>query len=249
VCGGTAPAVAAGIEPVADRPGRGGGSGRPLKVRVKTAKRRSAASTRWLERQLNDPYVARAQAEGYRARSAFKLIEIDDRYRLLAPGKRVVDLGAAPGGWSRIAAERVRSTDAAPLVIAVDYLDMDPLPGVILLKKDFLDDDAPDAIRAALGGHAADVVLSDMAAPTTGHRRTDHLRTIHLCEMAADFAVSILNPGGHFVAKVFRGGTEGELLTTLKREFAAVHHVKPPSSRAESVELYLVAKGFRGSRS
>jgi len=226
---------------------RSSGRGRnDLKVRVKTARRRSAQSTRWLERQLNDPYVARAKAEGHRARSAFKLLEMDDRYHLLAPGKRVVDLGAAPGSWSVIAAERVRSTDLEPRVVAVDYLDVDPIPGVVTLKKDFLDDDAPDAIRAALGGHGADVVVSDMAAPTTGHRPTDHLRTIHLCEVAADFAVSILNPGGHFVAKVFRGGTENELLAMLKRSFTSVHHVKPPASRQESVELYLVAKGFRG---
>jgi 23S rRNA (uridine2552-2'-O)-methyltransferase len=232
---------------VPDRPDKGGGSGRrSLKVRVKTARRRSASSTRWLERQLNDPYVARARDEGYRARSAYKLIEIDDRHHLLAPGKRVVDLGAAPGGWSKIAADRVRSTDADPLVVAVDILDMDPLPGVLVLKKDFLEENAPDLIRAALGGHGADVVLSDMAAPTTGHRRTDHLRTIYLCEVAADFALSVLKPGGHFVAKVFRGGAEGELLAILKRNFASVHHVKPPSSRPESVELYLVAKGFRG---
>jgi 23S rRNA (uridine2552-2'-O)-methyltransferase len=230
-----------------DRRDRTGGSGRrSLKVRVKTARRRSASSTRWLERQLNDPYVARARDEGYRARSAFKLKEIDDRYKLLSPGKRVIDLGAAPGGWSRIAAERVRSTDADPRVIAVDLLDMEPLSGVVVLKKDFLDDDAPDAIREALGGQPADVVLSDMAAPTTGHRRTDHLRTIHLCEVAADFAASVLKPGGHFVAKVFQGGAEGELLALLKRSFASVHHVKPPASRSESVELYLVAKGFRG---
>lgn len=222
------------------------GSGRRLKVRVKTAKRRSASSTRWLERQLNDPYVARAKAEGYRARSAYKLIEIDDRYHLLAPGKRVVDLGAAPGGWSEVAAARVQSTDGEPLVVAIDYLDMDPLPGVVVLKKDFLDDDAPEALRAALGGHPADVVLSDMAAPTTGHRQTDHLRTVHLCETAADFAVSVLRPGGHFLAKVFQGGTEGTLLQTLKQRFASVHHVKPPASRARSVELYLVAKGFKG---
>jgi 23S rRNA (uridine2552-2'-O)-methyltransferase len=223
-----------------------GGPPRRLKVRVKTAKRRSAASTRWLERQLNDPYVARARAEGYRARSAYKLIEIDDRYHLFGPGKRVVDLGAAPGGWSEVAAARAGSTDADPHVVAIDYLDMDPIPGVIVLKKDFLDDDAPDLLKAALGGHPADVVMSDMAAPTTGHRQTDHLRTIHLCEVAADFAGSVLRPGGHFVAKVFQGGTEGELLANLKRAFASVHHVKPPASRAESVELYLVAKGFRG---
>jgi 23S rRNA (uridine2552-2'-O)-methyltransferase len=236
--------VGAETEPVPDR-----GSGRrPLRIRVRTAKGRTASSKRWLERQLRDPYVARAQQEGYRARSAYKLIEIDDRYHLLAPGKRVVDLGAAPGGWSQVAATRVRSTDLNPLVVAVDLLDMAPIPGVVLIRKDFLDIDAPDAIRAALGGEVADVVLSDLAAPTTGHRQTDHLRTMALCEAAAAFAVSILGPGGHFVAKVFRGGTEGALLARLKRDFAAVHHVKPPSSRTESVELYLVARGFRSVR-
>ena len=227
--------------------GRKRGVGRrSLKVKVRTARKRTASSTRWLERQLNDPYVARAHAEGYRARSAFKLIELDDKYRLLAPGKRVVDLGAAPGGWSQVAAARVRSTAADPLVIAVDYLDMDPIPGVTILKLDFLDEKAPEAIRNALGGEAADLVLSDMAAPTTGHRRTDHLRTIALCEAAADFAATVLKPGGDFVAKVFQGGAEGDLLARLKRDFAAVHHVKPPASRAGSVELYLVARGFRG---
>jgi len=232
---------------MSDRGGKGGDSGRrSLKVHVKTARRRSASSTRWLQRQLNDPYVERARDAGYRARSAFKLIELDDRHRLLAPGKRVVDLGAAPGGWSRITAERVRSNEGNPLVVAIDFLDMEPLAGVVILKKDFLDNDAPAAIHSALGGHAADVVLSDMAAPTTGHRRTDHLRTIHLCEVAADFAASTLNPGGHFVAKVFRGGTDGELLTLLKKNFTSVQHVKPPASRPESVELFLVAKGFRG---
>jgi 23S rRNA (uridine2552-2'-O)-methyltransferase len=228
---------------MADR-GHSGGE-RRLKVRVKTAKRRAASSTRWLERQLNDPYVARAKAEGYRARSAYKLIEIDDRYKLLVPGKRVVDLGAAPGGWAEVAADRVRSTDADPRVVAVDYLDMDPLPGVIVLKRDLLDADAPETIRAALGGEPADVVLSDMAAPTTGHRQTDHLRTVHLSEVAADFALDALRPGGHFLTKVFQGGSEGELLALLKRRFRSVHHVKPPASRAASVELYLVAKDFR----
>jgi 23S rRNA (uridine2552-2'-O)-methyltransferase len=222
------------------------GSGRrALKVRVKTAKRRKASSTRWLERQLNDPYVARAHADGYRARSAYKLIELDDRYHLLASGKRVVDLGAAPGGWSQVAAARTHATVDRSMV-AIDYLGMDPLGGVTILQKDFLDPDAPDAIRAALGAQA-DLVLSDMATPTTGHRQTDHFRTVALCEAAADFAATILKPGGDFVAKVFRGGTEGELLARLKRDFAAVHHVKPPASRAQSVELYLVAKGFRGS--
>jgi 23S rRNA (uridine2552-2'-O)-methyltransferase len=228
-------------------PERSGGSGRrALKVRVKTAKRRKASSTRWLERQLNDPYVARARDEGYRARSAYKLIEIDERFHLLGSGKHVVDLGAAPGGWSQVAAAKSRSTDANPLVVAIDYLDMDPVPGVVFLKRDFLDEDAPDALKVALGGHPADVVLSDMAAPTTGHRQTDHVRTMNLCEAAADFAATVLTPGGHFVAKVFRGGTEGELLARLKREFTSLHHVKPPASRSESVELYLVALGFRG---
>jgi 23S rRNA (uridine2552-2'-O)-methyltransferase len=217
-----------------------------LKVRVKTAKRRKPSSTAWLERQLNDPYVAKAKAEGYRARSAFKLIEIDDRYHLLKPGNRVVDLGAAPGGWSEVAAARVHSSGADPRVVAIDYLDMASLAGVIVLKQDFVDEDAPDAIRAALGGHQADIVLSDMAAPTTGHRQTDHIRTMALGEAAADFARSVLRTGGHFVTKVFQGGAESDLLSVLKRDFASVHHVKPPASRAGSVELYLVAKGFRG---
>jgi 23S rRNA (uridine2552-2'-O)-methyltransferase len=224
--------------------GKGGSGRRSLKVHVKTAKRRKASSTRWLERQLNDPYVARAQAEGYRARSAYKLIELDERYHLLAPGRRVIDLGAAPGGWCQVAVERTGATPERP-VVAIDYLDMEPLPGVVVLKKDFLDEDAPAAIEAALGG-PADLVMSDMAAPTTGHRQTDHLRTIALCEAAADFAATVLKPGGDFVAKVFQGGAEGELLARLKREFTAVHHAKPPASRSQSVELYLVAKGFRG---
>jgi 23S rRNA (uridine2552-2'-O)-methyltransferase len=225
--------------------GKSGAGRRALKVRVKTAKRRTASSTRWLQRQLNDPYVARAKSAGYRARSAFKLIELDEKYRLLAPGRRVVDLGAAPGGWSQVAAAAVGATAARPLIVAIDYLDMDPIPGVTILKKDFLDEDAPDAIRAALDG-PADLVMSDLAAPTTGHRQTDHLRTIGLVEAAVDFARTILKPGGDFVAKVFRGGTEAALLADMKRDFASVHHAKPPASRQESVELYLVAKGFRG---
>lgn len=219
---------------------------RGLKVRVKTTRRRKPSSARWLQRQLNDPYVARARADGYRARSAFKLIEIDDRYRLLKPGARVVDLGAAPGSWSQVAAERVSSHNDAPLVVAIDYLAMDPLPGVVVIQKDFLDHDAPELITGAMG-EAPDVVLSDLAAPTTGHRQTDHLRTTHLSEVAADFAMTHLAVGGHFVTKVFRGGTEAELLAQLKRAFASVHHIKPPSSRAQSVELYVLAKNFRGA--
>ena len=226
---------------------KGGSGGRELTVRVKTARGRTASSQRWLERQLNDPYVARSKREGYRSRAAYKLIEIDDKHHILAPGKRVVDLGAAPGGWSQVAAQRVRSTDANPLVVAIDYLEMDQVPGVKLFIKDFLDEDAPALLEAALGG-PADVVLSDMAAPTTGHQQTDHLRTIHLAEVGADFALSVLRPGGHFLSKVFRGGAEGTLLTTLKQNFASVHHIKPPASRAGSVELFVLAKGFKGRK-
>jgi 23S rRNA (uridine2552-2'-O)-methyltransferase len=222
---------------------------RALKVKVKSSKHRKASSHRWLERQLNDPYAAAARAEGYRARSAYKLAEIDDRFHLLAPGRRVVDLGAAPGGWSQIAAARVRSSEAHPLVVAVDILDVDPIPGVVILKRDILEETALGDIRAALGGAAVDVVLSDMAASTVGHRQTDHLRTMRLTEAALEAALALLKPGGDLVAKAFRGGTENELLVQLKRAFASVRHVKPPASRAESVELYLVARGFRGEPS
>ncbi|MBB3929661.1 23S rRNA (uridine2552-2'-O)-methyltransferase [Kaistia hirudinis] len=224
-----------------------GSGGRELTVRVKTARGRTASSQRWLERQLNDPYVARSKREGYRSRAAYKLIEIDDKHHILAPGKRVVDLGAAPGGWSQVAVQRVGSTDADPRVVAIDYLEMDELPGVKLFIKDFLDEDAPALLEQALGG-PADVVLSDMAAPTTGHQQTDHLRTIYLAEVGADFALNVLRPGGHFLSKVFRGGAEGSLLTTLKQNFATVHHIKPPASRAGSVELFVLAKGFKGRK-
>lgn len=222
------------------------GAGRQLTVKVKTAKGRKTASTRWLQRQLNDPYVADAKRLGYRSRAAFKLIEIDDRHRLLSPGKRVIDLGAAPGGWCQVAAERVRSREDGPSVVGIDYLDMDPIEGVVLLKKDFNDPDAPQALIDALGGHKADLVLSDMAAPTTGHKATDHLRIVALVELAADFAIQVLAPGGAFVAKVFQGGTEHELLALLKQHFTTTLHAKPPASRAGSAETYLVAKGFRG---
>ncbi len=228
----------------------GGGAGRKsdrdLKVRVKTSKGRKIGSTLWLQRQLNDPYVAKAKAEGYRSRAAYKIIELHERYKLFHKGQRVVDLGAAPGGWSQVAAPIVGSTQDNPLVVGIDYLDMDPIEGVILLKKDFNDDDAPGALIEALGGHRPDIVLSDMAAPTTGHRATDHLRIMQLVELAADFAVKVLNPGGSFVAKVFQGGTEHELLKTLKQHFSTTAHAKPPASRAGSAESYLVAKGFKG---
>ena len=228
------------------KPGAGSGH-RGLRERVKTARGRKVSSQRWLERQLNDPYVARSKEEGYRSRAAYKLIEIDDRYDILRNGQRVVDLGAAPGCWSQVAAARSGSTDDEPRVVGIDYLDVEPLPGVIFLKTDFLDPDAPALIREALGGARADVLLSDMAAPTTGHRATDHLRIIALCEVAAEFAREVLAPGGVFLAKVFRGGTEHTLLADLKRDFAKVHHVKPPASRSDSPELYLLATGFRAA--
>ena len=223
-----------------------GAGDRGLHTRVKTAAGRRESSTKWLERQLNDPYVRRAKIDGYRSRAAYKLIEIDDKQRLLKPGYRVVDLGCAPGGWCQVAVDRVKSKAEAPKVVGIDYLDMDHVPGTLFLKKDFLDDDAPDALLEALGGHPPDVVLSDMAAPTTGHRQTDHIRTTHLFEIAIDFARQNLVPGGSFLAKVFRGGTENALLSDLKREFKQVAHLKPPASRKESPELYVIAKGFRG---
>ena len=221
-----------------------GGGSRALTTRIKNSGLKSS-SRRWLERHLNDPYVHRSKAEGWRSRAAFKLIEIDDRYQFLKPGMRVIDLGAAPGGWCQVAVSRVGSSDADPHVVGIDYLGMDPVPGAPVLEMDFLDDAAPALLLERLGG-APDVVLSDMAAPTTGHRQTDHIRTTHLCEVAAAFAMDVLKPGGHFLAKAFQGGMETTLLADLKRHFTTVHHVKPPASRAESVELYLLAKGFKG---
>ena len=227
--------------PTSKTPGRGT---RELKVQVRAGKRRSLASKLWLDRQLNDPYVARAKREGMRSRAAYKLIEIDDKYHFLKPGGRVVDLGAAPGGWSQIAAKRVGTDAGRGRVVGIDILEMNALAGVEILHLDFMADDAPNRLKALLGG-PADVVLSDMAAPTTGHAATDHLRIIHLCEVALDFALTVLAPGGTFVAKVFKGGTEGDLLAQLKRNFESVRHAKPPASRRESSELYVVATGFR----
>jgi 23S rRNA (uridine2552-2'-O)-methyltransferase len=206
---------------------------------------RSKSSKAWMREHVSDQFVKRAGAEGYRSRAAYKLQQIAQKDGLLKPGMVVVDLGAAPGGWSQIVAERVGSREDEPRVVAVDTLPMEPLPGVAILQLDFLDEAAPAAILEALGG-PPDVVLSDMAAPTTGHRSTDHLRTMALCEAAADFAREALAPGGRFLAKVFRGGTEHTLLAELKRDFARIHHVKPPASRAESPELYLLATEFRG---
>jgi 23S rRNA (uridine2552-2'-O)-methyltransferase len=235
------------------RRGKQGGPGktaapRRLAVRVRTAKGRKTGSTRWLQRQLNDPYVDEARRRGYRSRAAFKLTEIDDRYRLLKPGMIVLDLGAAPGGWSQIAAERVGSAEGKGQVLAVDLSAMEPLPGVEVLTQDVSANDAPAAIRAALKGGRADIVLSDMAAPATGHRSTDHLRVVALVESALDLAEDMLKPGGTFLAKVFQGGAGGELVTRLKRSFAKVHHVKPKASRKESPEVYVLATGFRGGQ-
>ena len=220
-------------------------SGRELKTRVKTGKGRPLSSKLWLERQLNDPYVARAKREGYRSRSAFKLSEIDDRFHFLKEGARVVDLGAAPGDWSQIAAQRTGSERGRGRVVAIDILAMEGIPGVEFLKLDFLDPQAPDKLKALLAG-PADVVLSDMAANASGHRKTDHIRIMALAEAAAEFARDVLAARGTFLAKVLQGGTEGALLAALKRDFASVKHVKPSASRSDSAELYMLATGFRG---
>ena len=213
-------------------------------ARLKPDKRRTPSSRAWLERQINDPYVARAKREGYRSRAAFKLAEIDDKFHLLKKGARIVDLGAAPGGWSEIAARRI---GASGKIVALDILDMKPIPGVEFIKLDFLDTAAPDRLKAVLGGEA-DVVLSDMAANATGHRQTDHLRIMALAETAAHFAREVLAPGGSFLCKVLQGGTEVALLAELKRDFASVKHIKPPASRSDPAELYLLARSFRGGR-
>jgi 23S rRNA (uridine2552-2'-O)-methyltransferase len=222
---------------------------RELRERVRTARGRKLSSTRWLERQLNDPYVKRAKSEGYRGRAAFKLIEIDDRHRLLKPGARVIDLGCAPGGWSQVAVARVNALGERPgprgRVLGIDLREIDPIPGAEIRQMDFLGEGADEAIRDWLGGEA-DVVLSDMAASSSGHKRTDHLRIVALCEAAADLAFDVLSPGGAFVAKVLAGGAEAGLQAELKRRFERVSNVKPPASRADSSERYVVAMGFRG---
>lgn len=217
---------------------RGLPSGR---TRVRTARNRSAQSTRWLERQLNDPYVRRAKAEGYRSRAAYKLIELDEKFGLLKGVKAVVDLGVAPGGWAQV----VRKKVPGAAIVGIDLLPVEPLDGVTLMQMDFMADAAPQQLIDALG-QAPDLVLSDMAANTVGHAQTDHLRTMALVEAAADFAIHTLRPGGAFVAKVFAGGTDAGLLAILKRHFTVVKHAKPPASRKGSVEWYVVAQGFKG---
>lgn len=222
----------------------GSTANRGLTVQVKTAKKRSVSSKLWLERQLNDPYVHEAKRLGYRSRAAFKLIEMDEKYHLLRRGMRVVDLGAAPGGWSQVAATKIGSDEGKGRLVALDINEFDPLPGVQSIILDFLDPSAPDKIIDALGGEA-DLVMSDMAAPTTGHSKTDHLKIMALCEAAYEFACEVLAPGGAFLAKVFQGGTEHELLASMKRSFRTIRHVKPKASRAGSAELYVLATGFR----
>ena len=224
---------------------------RDLRTRVKTARGRRLSSTLWLERQLNDPYVKRAQAEGYRGRAAFKILELDEKYRFLVPGARVVDLGCAPGGWCQVAVKRVnaladRSGKAVGRVLGIDLQEVEPIAGAELHQLDFLDEGADAKVKDWLGGKA-DVVMSDMAASSTGHKQTDHLRIITLCEHAAYFAFDVLTPGGTYVAKVLAGGAEGELQHLLKRRFTKVYNVKPPSSRSDSSEKFVVATGFRGA--
>jgi 23S rRNA (uridine2552-2'-O)-methyltransferase len=213
-------------------------------IRVKTAKGRKKSSTTWLKRQLNDPFVLKARTEGYRSRAAFKLIEINQKFQLLKPNMKILDLGAAPGGWSQIAAKLISSNKDRPNIVAVDLLEIEPLPGVITMVKDFLEPDAKDLIIEALG-EKVDIVMSDMAANTTGHTKTDHIRIMELCEKAVQFSYEILKPGGHFIAKIFKGGTEVELLTEIKQKFSVVKHFKPKSSRKESSEEYLVAMNFK----
>jgi 23S rRNA (uridine2552-2'-O)-methyltransferase len=221
------------------------GSGRRLSQRVKTAKGRPIGSSEWLRRQLNDPYVQEAKQRGYRSRAAFKLIEIDEKAHLLKPGQRVVDLGAAPGGWTQVAVERVKSQTGQGRVVGADIAEMGAIPGATILHLDFLDDRAPDAVRAALDG-PVDVVLSDMAPSTTGHPETDHLRVMNLAEAALLFAREVLKPGGAFVVKIFQGGSENAMAEELRKAFATVRRIKPPASRSDSAEFYFVATGYKG---
>ncbi|MCF8534249.1 MAG: RlmE family RNA methyltransferase [Reyranella sp.] len=220
-------------------------TGRRATVRVKTARGRTVSSQQWLQRQLNDPYVAEAKKRGYRSRAAFKLLQIDDQFHFLKAGTRIVDLGAAPGGWTQVAVERTKPERSRGIVIGIDLTPVEPVPGATILAKDFYDDDAPSALIELLAG-PADVVLSDMAASATGDTQTDHMRIMGLAEAAHDFARQVLKPGGTFVAKVLRGGTERTLLDRLKKDFAKVRHVKPEASRSDSAEMYVVGTGFRG---
>lgn len=220
-------------------------SGRSLHTKVRTAKGRKLSSTRWLQRQLNDPYVAEARKKGYASRAAFKLIELDEKFHFLKPGKRIVDLGAAPGGWTKVAVERAGMSSSA-IIVALDINEMEPISGATILHHDFLDEQAPELLKQALGGQA-DIVMSDMAAPATGHTATDHLKIMALCEAALEFAYEVLAPDGVFIAKVLQGGTENEMLASMKKQFKVVRHAKPPASRSDSAEMYVVATGYRGN--
>lgn len=220
-------------------------TGRQKKQKVRSSKGRSNSSTRWLQRQLNDPYVAEAQAKGYRSRATFKLVQLDEKLHFLKPGARIVDLGAAPGGWTQLAVEKTNPEKHGGKVVGLDILEMEDIPGAVILHKDFTEDDAPDLLFKALDGQA-DAVISDMAAPTTGHKQTDHLRIMSLAEMAYDFARQVLVKDGLFLCKLFQGGAENDLLLLLKKEFQTVKHIKPPASRKDSSETYLVALGFKG---
>jgi len=228
-------------------PGKGGTNPRGLqkKVRVKTRAKRSVSSARWLERQLNDPYVAAAKAEGYHSRAAYKLLEMNEELQIFKPGMKVVDLGAAPGGWTQVVCDIVKPGANGGKVVAIDYLEMKPVAEAAFFQMDFTDDAAPEVLKKAIGGKAH-VVMSDMAPPTIGHKQTDHLRIMALAELAYDFAKDTLLPGGVFLAKVFQGGAERDFLNQLKKDFEQVKHVKPPASRADSSEMYVVALGFRG---
>jgi 23S rRNA (uridine2552-2'-O)-methyltransferase len=219
-------------------------TGRGMKTRVKTAHKRSLSSTMWLDRQLNDPYVAEAKKRGYRSRAAFKILQLDEKFHFFKIGGRVVDLGAAPGGWTQVAVDRVHSADGRGKVIGIDLQAVEPIPGATIIQLDFMDPSAPDRLKALLQGEA-DVVLSDMAAASTGHAQTDHLKIIGLAETALAFGVEVLAPGGTFIAKVLQGGATNELLAQLKKHFASVKHVKPEASRKDSAEIYVVAQGFR----
>ena len=228
--------------------GRGAKGARDLTVRVKTARGRKPSSTKWLQRQLNDPYVQAAQREGYRSRAAYKLLEMDDKLHFLKRGRVVVDLGSTPGGWSQVASKRIRAEEGEGRLIAIDINEMAPVAGATFLQIDFMDEDAPAKIRELIGPIGVDVVLSDMAAPATGHKQTDHLRIMGLCELALDFAREILAPEGVFIAKVLSGGTEHTLLADMKRDFKVVRHIKPKASRKDSAEMYVVASGYRGGK-
>ena len=236
---------------MAKTPGNNSGRGqRDLRVKVKTARGRKLSSTLWLERQLNDPYVKRAQVDGYRGRAAYKILELDDKFRFLVPGARVVDLGCAPGGWCQVAVQRInalgtRQGKKVGTILGVDLQEVESIPGAEIHVLDFMEDDADAKVKAWLNGHA-DVVMSDMAAASSGHKQTDHLRIIALCEAAAYFAFDVLTPGGTFVAKVLAGGAEGELQALLKQKFTKVINMKPPASRSSSSEKFVVATGFRG---